>query len=515
MPTPHAAYGPDPTRATTLPELIRAAAHTYGADPVVRLDEVELTYRALERESARCARGLLAAGVGKGTRIGVWFGNGPDWVIWWAAISRTGAVCVPLSTFLQPAELARVVRHVDLHGLVGTRAFLGRDFAELLGAAFPTLGTAAGPVLALPEAPFLRFVALDDGSPEPWCTPHSAIVAGGDDPVWAEVLAAAEAEVHEEDEAIVICTSGQSAEPKAVVHGHGAVLAKVHYLRDMYRFERGVHCRILLPFFWVGGLTMGLLPAMEAGGVAVCTDRSTWGSGQVVGSAIEQENPYAGMRMEPALGMTETFGIYSWGDEWRVPGHPLCAPIDALQPGFEMRVVDEGGDPVADGERGEILLRGPTVTRRILKVARAAAFDADGFYRTGDQAERDGDRFHFTGRISDMIKTSGANVAPAEVERELLALPEVEVAHVVAIDDEERGQIVGAAIVLVPGATLTPAAIRARLRDRLSSYKVPRAIVFLDSVDDVPMTPSTKVRRVELAAMIAAGAEPDAVTAAE
>jgi len=213
--------------------------------------------------------------------------------------------------------------------------------------------------------------------------------------------------------------------------------------------------------------------------------------------------------------MTETFGIYSWGDEWRVPGHPLCAPIDALQPGFEMRVVDEGGDPVAHGERGEIRLRGPTVTRRILKVAHAAAFDADGFYRTGDQAERDGDRFHFTGRISDMIKTSGANVAPAEVERELLALPEVEVAHVVAVDDEERGQIVGAAIVLVPGAMLTPAEVRARLRDRLSSYKVPRAIVFLDSVDDVPMTPSTKVRRVELAAMIAAGAEPDAVTAAE
>ncbi|MFA5885375.1 MAG: class I adenylate-forming enzyme family protein [Acidimicrobiia bacterium] len=497
----------DPTRATTIPELIRAVAHAYGDQPAVRLDAEELSYAALERESGRRARGLLARGVGKGSRVGLWFGNGVEWAIWWAAISRTGAVCVPLSTFLQPAELARVVRHADLHGLIGTRSFLERDFARHLGVAFPSLGAADGPLLALPEAPFLRFVALEDGSPEPWCTTHGEIVAAGAGPVWAEVLAAAEAEVHPDDEAIVICTSGQSAEPKGVVHVHGAILEKVHYLRDMYQFDRGVSCQILLPFFWVGGLTMGLLPAMEVGGVAVCTDRSTWGSGQVVGAAIEQENPYAGMRMEPALGMTETFGIYSWGAEWRVPGHPLCAPIDALQPGFEIRVVDEAGNPVADGERGEVLLRGPTVARRLNKVRRSEVFDADGFYRTGDQAERDGERLHFTGRISDMIKTSGANVSPAEVERELLAFEEVEVAHVVAIDDAERGQVVGAAIVLVPGASLAAAEIRARLRDRLSSYKVPRKIVFLDSTDDVPMTPSTKVRRVELAAMIDAAPE--------
>ncbi len=369
-------------------------------------------------------------------------------------------MCVPLSTFLQPAELARVVRHADLHGLVGTRTFLGRDFAEQLGLAFPSLGAAGGPTLALPEAPFLRFVALEDGSPEPWCTAHGAIAAAGGDPVWADVLAGAEAEVHPDDEAIVICTSGQSAEPKGVVHVHGAILEKVHYLRDMYQFERGVQCQILLPFFWVGGLTMGLLPAMEVGGVAVCTDRSTWGSGQVVGAAIEQENPYGGMRMEPTLGMTETFGIYSWGEEWRVPGHPLCAPIDALQPGFEIRVVDEAGNPVADGERGEVLLRGPTVARRLNKVRRSEVFDADGFYRTGDQVERDGARYHFTGRISDMIKTSGANVSPAEVERELLAFDEVEIAHVVAIDDAARDQVVGAAVVLAAGASLTATEIR-------------------------------------------------------
>jgi len=492
----------DPTRAVTLPELIRASARAHGERPMLRLGDRALSYAALEARSADLARGLLARGVAKGARVGIWFGNSPEWVVGWAAVSRIGAVCVPLSTFLQPAEMARVVRHADLHAIVGTREFLRQDLVRTLTSAFPALAGAEGPALALPDAPFLRFVALDDGSPEPWCTTHSALVSAGGDPVWADVLASAESEVHPDDEAIVIYTSGQSAEPKGVVHVHGAILEKVHYLRDMYQFEPDVQCRILLPFFWVGGLTMGLLPAMEVGGVAVCTERSTWGSGQVVGAAIDQDNPYAGMRMEPALGMTETFGIYSWGTAWRVDGHPLCAPIDALQPGFEIRLVDDAGNPVADGGQGEILLRGPTVARRLHKVARDEVFDRDGFYRTGDQAERAGARLHFTGRIGDMIKTSGANVSPAEVERELLAFDEVEVAHVVAIDDATRDQIVGAAVVLAPGASLTAAEIGRRLGARLSSYKIPRRILFLDSIDAVPMTPSTKVRRRALAAMI-------------
>jgi acyl-coenzyme A synthetase/AMP-(fatty) acid ligase len=99
-------------------------------------------------------------------------------------------------------------------------------------------------------------------------------------------------------------------------------------------------------------------------------------------------------------------------------------------------------------------------------------------------------------------------VAPAEVERELLAFDEIALAHVVAVDDPRRDQIVGAAVVLVPGASLTADEIRGRLRERLSSYKVPRKILFLGSADDVPMTPSTKVRRPELAAMIAALDDP-------
>lgn len=505
----------DPRSAATVAELILAAAHAYGDAPAVRLVsddgtavQAEITYRELEAASAERARGLLALGVGKGTRVGILFGNGPEWTLWWAAIDRIGAVCVPISTFLKPAELARVVRHADLHAIVGTRTFLRRDFVRIAAAAFPELSAATHPALAITEAPYLRWIAFDGDPSEPWVTSHRSIVAAGSADVWADILRAVEREVHPEDEALIIYTSGQSADPKGVVHTQGSVLEKVHYLAGMYGFPTGVVCEITLPFFWVGGLSMGLFPVLTVGGVTVCSARSTWGTGQIIGSAAAQDNPYAHLPKQAALGMTETFGIYSWSDDWRVPGYPLCAPIDELQPGFEVRLVDEEGRSVPDGEYGQILLRGPTLTRRLHKVSRSEVFDADGYYRTGDRAVVDAGRRHFTGRISDMIKTSGANVSSAEVERELNQVEGIEAAHVVGLDDPGRDQIVAAAVVLASGSTLTAADIRSQLSERLSSYKVPRRIVFLRSVEDVPMTPSMKVRRPELAALIAASEEP-------
>ena len=148
--------------------------------------------------------------------------------------------------------------------------------------------------------------------------------------------------------------------------------------------------------------------------------------------------------------------------------------------------------PTVSGARSSS--RGPCVTRRLHKVARDEVFDRDGFYRTHDEGRVDGDRIHFLGRLGDMIKTSGANVAPAEVERALAALDDVMFAAVVGVDDDERGQAVAAVVVPEEGARIDPVELRERLRSSLSSYKLPRRILVLDSFAEVPMTPSFKVR---------------------
>ena len=413
-----------PHDATTISEWIEALAATHDDACCVTSDSGSLSYRELDEVSAAIARGLLARGVGKGTRVGLLFGNGAEWVKWWAAISRIGALCIPISTFLQPAELGRVVRHADLHALVATRHFLERDFEQVVADAFPSLASASGPELVLPDAPYLRAIVLG-GSNASWAHNPEWIVGAGEADAWAAVLATAQREVFADDDAICIYTSGQSADPKGVVHSQGAVVLKAHYLRHMFGFDETAQTHVTMPFFWVGGLVMALFPTMDAGGATHCTERSTWGTGGVIGNATDASasasavSMYSAFRKVPALGMTETFGMYSWGDELPVDEYPLAAPMDELQPGFELRLVDEDGTVVPDGVPGEILLRGPTVTTGLQKVRRDAAFDRDGFYRTGDRGVRHGTRVNFLGRIGDMIKTSGANVSPAEVEREL------------------------------------------------------------------------------------------------
>jgi acyl-coenzyme A synthetase/AMP-(fatty) acid ligase len=345
---------------------------------------------------------------------------------------------------------------------------------------------------------------LDDGERPPWSRDEHWIASSR--PVAAELLAAAQQEVHPDDEAIVVYTSGQSAEPKGVVHTHGSVMTKVHYLRDMMQMDERTVEDATMPFFWVGGLVMHLLSALETGAVVVCTPRTSFGAHEIIGNAAQGDEPIdvaLGMKAEPSLGMTETFGMYAWGHEGKGGRSTIAAPMDFFQPGMEVKVVDESGRPVGDGERGEILVRGVSVTRRLHKVDRSQAFDDDGFYRTGDEGLVDGDRIHFTGRLGDLVKTSGANVSPAEVERALLGLPEVAFATVVGVDDAERGQVVAAAIVVADGCEIDVDAIGERLRSELSPYKIPRRYLVLSSMAEIPMTPSLKVAKRELAARFA------------
>jgi len=490
--------------AATIPAWLRDLSAHYGLSPAVSDEGNSVSFAELDTASRALARGLLARGVGKGTRVGLLFGNGTGWVTWWAAVSRVGALCIPLSTFLRPAELARVARHADLHMLIAQKSFLERDFGEVIGAAFPGLSS-RGTELALPEAPFLRSIVFDEPGP-PWARDAAWIAGAGADPLWTEVLDNAECEIHADDEALCIYTSGQSAEPKGAVFSHRAILTKAHYFGEMFGFTASTTTDVTMPFFWVGGLVMSLFPTMAVGGLTRCTQRSTWGStSNPIGKPPAGSNSPAlpaGLKLVPSLGMTETFGMYAWGTEFPSEPYPIAAPLDEFQPGFQVRLVDENDVDVADGVPGELLVRGPTSTLRLNKIFRTKAFDDSGFYRTGDLAIRHHGRLRFIGRKGDMIKTSGANVSPHEVERELEALADVDAAHVVGLPDDRRGQVVAAAVIRIDGATLTGEEIKESLRERLSPYKVPKVIVFLGSRDEVPLTPSTKVSKRDLADLI-------------
>ncbi|WP_208301295.1 class I adenylate-forming enzyme family protein [Mycobacterium sp. DL440] len=492
----------------TLARFVRMLADAYGDRPAVDDEDVVLTYRQLVDRSSELAQGLLYRGIGKGSRVALIFANGADFAVAIAAVTRIGAIAVPLSTLLKPPELARVLRHGDIQAVLAQQEYAGQDFAANLACALPLIEASRGFPLCLPGAPFLRWVTFLDRSPAPaWAHDLSWLQSAGAEGFSDELLAAAESEVHPEDPALMVYTSGQSAEPKGVVHGHRGILQKTHYLRAIFGFEPGDRVPGELPFFWVGGMVMSLFPVFDAGGTVTC-QRAPATDAPILGAMGAKRPNFrargargAHMKMLVGLGMTETFGPYSWGEIMPVPEHPLCPPLVSFEPGYDIKVVGADGDPVPEGGIGEILLRGPTMMLGLHKVDTASTFDADGFYRTGDRVVVGAGPLYFVGRLGDMIKVSGANVAPAEVERELLAIEGIIAAHVVGVDDADRGQIVGAAVVVQAGVLLEPVAIRQALKDRLSSYKVPKVLAIL-SAAEIPTLPAGKIAKRELAAML-------------
>ena len=492
--------------AETFPQLIRAAAARYGDDPAITLsgDSLEtdsLSFTGLDRASAQLARGLLAKGAGKGTRIGIIAGNGPFFATAFAAIARMGGIAVPISTTIRANELVRVLRQSDVGGLIVQRLFLATDYVQRLIEALPELRTGTDAALRIAAAPYLRWIASTGEDLPPVILAVSALIvaaAGIED----TLLVAIEAEVSPSDQMVEIYTSGSVARPKGVKHTHGAVLFRTHYLRDKLGPQQGQRYAAMLPMFWVGGLMMALLPNLAAGATTMCTEKTLRNSRMAMGSVMTDADLKAmsGAKMIWGLGMTETLGPYAYGDELRAPGYPLCAPMDHIADSFEVRVADAEDRPVVEGQVGEIQVRGFAVTPGLHKMSRELYFTRDGFYRTGDMGVFRGCRLLFTGRSGDMIKTSGANVSPAEVELEMQQLAGIESAYVVGLPDDERGQIVVAAVV-TEDETVDFGDIDAKLRQRLSSFKVPRAFVAIRR-EEVPLLHSNKVARREIAALL-------------
>jgi len=204
------------------------------------------------------------------------------------------------------------------------------------------------------------------------------------------------------------------------------------------------------------------------------------------------------------LGMSETFAPHSAEPlDFRLPPDKAGASGRAVN-NYERRIVDpETGETLGPNEVGELQIRGGGITTGFYKRDRNEVFTSDGFYPTGDLCRIDEEGWlWFVARRNDMIKTRAANVSRLEVEAAMLKLPGVELPVVAGLPDPEYGQIVVAAVVPAPGAALDEEAMRVELRKTLSSFKVPRRIIFITH-DDVPRTATGKIKLFETANMIA------------
>jgi acyl-CoA synthetase (AMP-forming)/AMP-acid ligase II len=499
-----------PFRATIGEALHHAVAHWPDHDFVVTPTR-HMTYAEAEVESRVLARRMLAAGMGKGTRVGLSLPYGQDWVVVWLAASRIGALVMPLATTYRPAEIRKVLRIGDVDTLLTARVVLGHDMQDMLEASVPGLADAVGRHLFLPDTPSLRAVWATGAADRPWATPLDLQAdVGADAEVSDDLLRAVEAEVVPADLAQVTYTSGSSADPKGVVHTHGTVVRATAALAAV-RTADGTPPRLFcaFPFFWIGG-TLILGAALQSGATVLVTERFDPGAAldlieeaqatHVLGwptllQAMRDHPSFAGRSLPDIAGLTVGPADVALvgGPVPGIPAHRGMSETVGNIASVGYRVVDsDTGVDVPDGEEGELWVRGYGLMHGYYKQERADVFDADGWFHTGDRVFLHDGRAWFVGRTTEMVKSRGANVAPREVELFLEEeFDEVLYAFVLGLAHPELGEQVAAVLVAAQGRTLDPDDIARRAREQISSYKVPTRIDVWDEAD-VPWLGSGK-----------------------
>lgn len=509
---------PDLPDRPTMSALVRAHAQSLPTKDAVVDPHSRLSYRELDTSARRIAAALVEGGVTAGTRVGLLMPNNVDWVRIAVAVTRIGAVLVPLSTLLSGHELRAQIRTASIGQLVAVDEFRGHRYLDDLTDASGAPQIHSGEILH-PGLPSLRRV---------WSL--SEVLDASPGPDAEEAADALDEAVTPADTMVVIFTSGSSGPPKGVLHSHGGALGAVASGLTARCITAGTRLYLPMPFFWVGGFGAGILSALIAGATLVTEEipaadttvrllereRVTLFRGwpdQAVALAqrateVDCDLPAlqpgslpallpAAHRPEPGsranlFGMTETFGPYA--------GFPLDTAMPRAQwgscgrpfEGMEVRITDVGsGWPVPAGVEGQIEVRGPHVMQGICGRSREEVFGPDGFYRTGDLGYLDDAGFLFHhGRIDDMVKVHGATVYPSEVQTALTTLPVVENAFVTHLDGDAGPRIAAAVICPQP---IDPVELRAAARTVLSSFKVPTVWLVLDSDETIPRGGTGKV----------------------
>ena len=522
-----------PPMSRTAYDLLREQADRAPGRPVVITVAETVTYAALAGRAGAVAAALRAEGIGRGNRIGLLVDNRVAWLEIFFAASALGAVVVPFSTWSTAAELAFLIADAKLDLLFTLGHFGDRDFA--------------GDIAALQRQGFdgvPRHLVLVEGEPREGFEPYERFRHGlelGNLPPGLGASAA--------DPLVILYTSGSSNRPKAVPLDHFALIENGFNIGERQGLQPGDRVLVAIPLFWsygvanalpatlTHGATLVLQGRFEAGGALdliechQCTALYTLPAmtsallahpafkpertrslrtGVTIGSAqdvIRTAEALGAAGICNIYGSTETYGnCCVTPHDWPLVQRASCQgpPL----PGVTLRIRNEAsGELCAAGATGLVEVSGYLTRGYAGESAKhnAEVFTTDGFFRTGDLGLLSPDGvFTYAGRSSEMIKRSGINVSPAEVEEVLQQRPEVALAGVTGLPDPRRGEIIVAFVVPRPGALIDAGALLAHCREKLSRYKIPDRIEIAAAL---PLTVTGKLMRRDLKSL-AAGLEP-------
>ncbi|WP_374158876.1 AMP-binding protein [Mycobacterium sp. G7A2] len=524
-------YDAGPTDIPILEETIganferTAAAHPH-VDALVEVTTGRCwTYSELDDEINTLARGLMAAGLAVGDRIGIWAPNCAEWVLVQFAAAKIGAILVNINPAYRTHELAYVLEQSGLRMLVSATSFKSSDYVAMVGEIRPEAS-------ALQQVVFL---GTDD-----WDRLRESAAQ-----ISVEQLAARQAGLSNTDPINIQYTSGTTGFPKGATLSHRNILNNGYFVTGQIGLGPGDRLCIPVPFYHCFGMVMGNLGCTTHGATIVipapgfdpghtlaaiesqsCTavygvptmfiamqnhpdfaarDLSSLRTGIMAGAVCPVEvmkRCIEDMHMAEvaiAYGMTETSPVSCQtliDDDLE----RRTASIGRAHPHVEIKIVDpDTGETVDRGEPGEFCTRGYSVMLGYWREddKTAQAIDSDGWMHTGDLAVMRPDGYcNVVGRIKDMIIRGGENIYPREIEEFLYTHPDIEDAQVIGVPDDTYGEEVCAWIRMKANREpLDAAALRAFASGRLAHYKIPR---YVHLVDEFPMTVTGKIRKVDM-----------------
>jgi fatty-acyl-CoA synthase len=516
--------------ARTIPAFLDEFAAKFPDRQALVDSDRSFTFRTLRDRVQHLARSLLALGVKQGDKVAILMGNRAEWVLMDFAITTIGAVMVGVNTWSTTRELEYVLSHSDTTVLITADRFLKSDFLAQLDELRPWSNT----------LPLLRHVIVVGEDTRPDMMSFATF-----DALATEVPANAirAIDVAPEDLAYILYTSGSTARPKGVMILHRGLIENLYNIGERLGFDQTDRLWLAISLFWGLGCENALFAALTHGSCVVlqesfdagealrimekerCT--ALYGMPNMIQALMEHPDfarrDVSAMRKGATIGtpdrmlfvmrdllphacqifgLTETYGNCAVTD-WRDPDELRARTAGRVMPGTEFRIVDPQTEAVLpSGVTGELRVKGYVTPGYYKDPERTAdSFDADGFFRTGDYCQLDADgNLTFRGRLKEMLKTGGINVAPIEVEEILLLHPAVEQAHVIGLPDAGRDEIVAAVVVRKPDTTVSEQEILVHCRKEMAVYKVPRRLIFV-AATDLPLTVTGKLQKNRLSTL--------------
>jgi fatty-acyl-CoA synthase len=490
------------------------------------------TYRQLDADTDTLARGLLAAGIGTGERVGIWSPNCPEWVLLQYATAKMGAILVNINPAYRTHELAYVLRQAGIKLLVSAESFKTSDYRAMVG-------EVRGDLPGLEDVIFISTEGWDKLLAAGVAAADAA--AAGDEP---DALAAREATLAFDDPINIQYTSGTTGFPKGATLSHHNILNNGFFIGEYCRYTEADRVAIPVPFYHCFGMVLGNLACTTHGAAIVipapgfepaatlravqqerCTslygvptmfiaelalpdfasyDLSSLRTGIMAGSPCPVEvmkRVVSEMHMEEvtiAYGMTETSPVSAQtrADEEL---ERRVSTVGRVHPHVEVKVIDpETGRVLPRGTPGEMCTRGYSVMLGYWDDPERTAevIDAARWMHTGDLAVMDDAGYlNIVGRIKDLVIRGGENIYPREVEEFLYGHPQIEDVQVIGVPDEKYGEELCAWIRVRGGAELTAGDIRAYCTGKIAHYKIPR---YVRLTTEFPMTVTGKIQKYKM-----------------